>query len=96
MTEKKKYFEDRTSPSNLAAICGQYTGWGGLLFDYDCDGYLDIFIANGDAHHEYPEEAVLVRNDGKGNFVDVANQSGDYFKHKYVGRGSTVGDYDND
>ncbi len=96
LMNKKEYFEDRTSPSNLAAICGQYTGWGGLVFDYDCDGYLDIFIANGDAHHEYPEEAVLVRNDGKGNFVDVADKSGLYFKQKYVGRGATYGDYDND
>lgn len=96
LMNRKDYFEDRTSPSNLAAICGQYTGWGGLLLDYDCDGYLDIYIANGDPHHEYPEEAVLVRNDGEGNFVDVANQSGAYFKQKYVGRGATVGDYDND
>jgi hypothetical protein len=39
---------------------------------------------------------VLARNDGKGNFVDVADQSGDYFKQKYVGRGATYGDYDND
>ena len=90
------YFEDRTAPSNLAVVCGQYTGWGGLLFDYDCDGYLDLFVSNGDAHHEYTEEAVLVRNDGKGNFIDVAAVSGPYFKEKYVGRGSTFGDYDND
>jgi len=96
LMNRKDYFEDRTSPSNLAAICGQYTGWGGLLFDYDCDGCLDIYIANGDPHHEYPEEAVLVRNDGEGNFVDVAGKSGAYFKQKYVGRGATVGDYDND
>ena len=96
LMNRKDYFEDRTSPSNLAAICGQYTGWGGLLFDYDCDGYLDVFVANGDAHHEYAEGAVLARNDGKGNFVDVAGKSGEYFRQKYVGRGATCGDYDND
>ncbi|MHC4230888.1 MAG: CRTAC1 family protein, partial [Planctomycetota bacterium] len=70
--------------------------WGGILFDYDCDGYLDIFVANGNAHHEYTEEDVLMRNDGKGNFVDVADKSGPYFREKYVGRGATYGDYDND
>lgn len=96
LMNRKEYFEDRTEPTNLAVVCGQYTGWGGVLFDYDCDGYLDIFVANGNAHHEYTEEDVLMRNDGKGNFVDVAAQSGDYFKAKHVGRGATYGDYDND
>jgi hypothetical protein len=90
------FFEDSTASSNLAVVCGQYTGWGGILFDYDCDGYLDVFVANGNAHHEYTEEDSLLRNDGKGNFIDVAKQSGDYFKDKYVGRGATFGDYDND
>jgi len=90
------YFEDRTAPSRLAVVCGQYTGWGGLLLDYDNDGYLDVFVANGDAHHEYTEEDVLMRNDGTGSFVDVARQSGAYFTEKYVGRGATYGDYDND
>ncbi len=96
LMNKKDYFEDRTQPTNLAVVCGQYTGWGGVLFDYDCDGYLDIFIANGNAHHEYTEEDVLMRNDGTGSFVDVADKSGPYFREKYVGRGATSGDYDND
>jgi len=90
------YFEDRTARSNLAVVCGQYTGWGGLLFDYDNDGYLDVFVANGNAHHEYTEEDVLMRNDGKGNFLDVAVQSGPYFREKHVGRGAACGDFDND
>lgn len=96
MMNRGDYFEDRTSPSRLAVICGQYTGWGGLLFDYDNDGFVDVFVANGNAHHEYTEEDVLMRNDGKGNFVDVARRSGDYFHQKYVGRGATYADYDND
>ncbi|MHC4655604.1 MAG: CRTAC1 family protein [Planctomycetota bacterium] len=96
LMNRKDYFEDRTTPAKLALVCGQYTGWGGILFDYDCDGYLDIFVANGNAHHEYTEEDVLMRNDGKGNFVDVADKSGPYFREKYVGRGATYGDYDND
>jgi len=96
LMNRKDYFEDRTEPTGLAVVCGQYTGWGGVLFDYDCDGYLDIFIATGNAHHEYTEEDVLMRNDGKGNFVDVADKSGPYFKEKHVGRGATYGDYDND
>jgi len=96
LLNKGKTFVDMTAPSNVAVVCGQYTGWGGGLFDYDNDGYLDIFVANGDAHHEYTEEAVLLRNDGHGKFSDVADESGPYFRQKYVGRGAAFGDYDND
>jgi hypothetical protein len=91
-----EFFEDATSASGLALICGQYTGWGAVLQDFDNDGYLDLFVANGDAHHEYGEEAVMTHNDGKGNFVDVAARSGPYFRQKSVARGATWGDYDND
>lgn len=90
------YFEDRTDAMGLAVICGQYTGWGAALVDYDNDGYLDLFQANGDAHHEHIEEAMLVHNDGKGRFVDVASQSGECLKRKYVSRGVAAGDFDND
>jgi len=53
-------------------------------------------VANGNAHHEYTEEDVLMRNDGTGRFIDVADASGPYFREKHVGRGATFGDYDND
>ncbi len=91
-----EFFEDRTNHSKVAMACGQYTGWAGLLFDYDNDGYLDIFVANGNPHHEYAEEDVLLRNNGKGVFIDVSKDSGDYFGTKWVGRGATYADYDND
>jgi len=96
LVNRGAYFEDRTAQAGLAVICGQYIGWGGILFDYDNDGYLDIYVANGDAHKEFPDKAVLVRNDGKGSFIDVAKQSGEFFHHKYVSRGATWGDFDND
>jgi hypothetical protein len=91
-----EFFEDATNASGLAVICGQYTGWGAVLQDFDNDGHLDLFVANGDAHHEYGEEAVMARNDGTGRFIDVAARSGAYFKKKSVGRGATWGDIDND
>ncbi len=90
------FYADLIDRSGLAVICGQYTGWGAVLFDYDNDGYPDIFIANGNAHHEYVEDAVLARNDGTGVFVDVARGSGPYFDAKWVGRGATWGDFDDD
>jgi enediyne biosynthesis protein E4 len=93
---KGEFFEDQTNASGLALICGQYTGWGAVLQDFDNDGYLDLFVANGAAHHEYGEGAVMAHNTGKGKFVDVASRSGPYFAQKFVGRGATWGDFDND
>jgi hypothetical protein len=96
LMNRGKYFDDRITASKLAVMCGQYTGWGGVLFDYDNDGDLDIFVSNGNAHHEYTQEDVLAANDGKGDFHDVAIRSGKYFREKHVGRGTTFADYDND
>ena len=89
-------FEYRTSSAGLAVVMGQYTGWGPVLFDYDNDGWLDLFTTHGAAHHEYIEEDTLVRNKGDGNFEDVSMVSGQYFHEKYVGRGATYFDLDND
>jgi hypothetical protein len=91
-----EFYVDLVDRSGLAVICGQYTGWGAVLFDYDNDGHPDVFIANGNAHHEYVEDAVLARNDGTGVFVDVARGSGAYFDTKWVGRGATWADFDDD
>ncbi len=93
---KQGVYADATTQSGLAVLCGQYTGWGGLLCDFDNDGYPDLFIANGDPHHLYVEEAVLARWNGKGKFIDMARQSGEFFAHKYVGRGAAFADFDND
>ena len=71
-----RYFVDRTSRSGLAKIVGQYAGWGPCLFDYDNDGYLDVFVATGGAHHMHPEESVLARNVGNGQFQDVSTEIG--------------------
>jgi len=96
LVNKGKIFEDNVDPSNLALICGQFTGWGAVFFDYDNDGIVDLFMSTGDAHHLYPEDPVLAKNDGKGVFKDVARQSGEFFNHKWVSRGTASADYDND
>jgi hypothetical protein len=96
LSREGDFYADLIDSSGLAVICGQYTGWGAVLLDYDNDGYQDVFIANGNAHHEYPENAVLARNDGTGVFVDVARASGDFFATKRVSRGATWADFDDD
>lgn len=92
----KKGFVDRTVAAGLSQMLGQYAGWAGILLDYDNDGWLDIFVTHGDAHHEYVQEDSLMRNKGNSRFEDVSRASGPYFQEKYVGRGAAWGDLDND
>jgi hypothetical protein len=92
----KGRFRNMTDGSGISVMMGQYAGWGSVLFDYDNDGWLDIFTVHGNAHHEYVQEHTLARNRGDGRFEDVSRASGEYFQTKSVGRGLTWGDYDND
>jgi hypothetical protein len=73
-------------------------GSGGLLFDFDDDGWLDIFLVDGGS---FADPAVgrrarhrLFRNRGNGAFADVTAASG--IRHREYGMGACAGDYDND
>jgi hypothetical protein len=96
LSRKGDFYVDRQSESGLSVICGQYVGWGGVIFDFDNDGALDLFMSTGDAHHLYSEHPVLARNDGSGRFLDVSDRAGAYFQKKWVARGATWGDFDSD
>jgi len=90
------YFEEMSARMGMAAACGQYTSWSGNFFDFDHDGWIDMFISNGDPHQLIGEEDLLLRNDGGGRFLNISHLVGDDFQDKFVSRGSAVGDYDND
>jgi hypothetical protein len=75
------------------------TGNGAAWLDYDADGDLDLFIANGStlegqAKGEPGPGNRLYRNDGQGVFKDVTTESG--LRGGYWGSGVAAGDYDND
>ena len=81
----------------------KYVGWGTDLFDYDNDGDLDIFVANGHTfqyldNHELliPQKDQFFRYDGDGIFTDVSAATGVAAMPYRVGRGTAFGDYDND
>src|SRR5688572_17514778 len=73
-------------------------GSGGLFFDYDSDGWIDIFLVDGgsvvdpvlarQARHR------LFRNRRDGTFEDASARSG--IVHREYGMGACAGDYDND
>ena len=92
----ERFFEDKTAPSGVARISGQYVGWGTTFFDYDNDGWKDIFVVNGGLHHLITQEHSLLRNNRDGTFSDAASGAGAFFQTKTVGRGACFADYDND
>ena len=93
---KENFFIDTTADAGIARVAGQYVGWGDGIFDFDNDGWKDIFIVNGGLHWLIPMEDSLLRNNGNGTFTDVSDQAGSYFRTKKVGRGACFADYDND
>jgi len=90
------YFEEMSARMGVAAACGQYTSWSANYFDFDHDGYGDLFISNGHPHRLVGEEDLLLISDRGVRFVNVSNELGPDFQEKFVSRGSAVGDYDDD
>jgi hypothetical protein len=70
--------------------------WGAGLHDFDNDGDVDLFSANGAAETLVEKSPTLMSNDGTGRFVHVGGEAGPYFAGKRSGRGAAFGDYDND
>ena len=98
------FFMDNTIPSGIAEVTHGYLGWGIKFFDYDNDGFQDIFVANGhlmdnitvlEKHVSYPQKNLLFRNLGDGTFSNVVSEV-DGLSLKKVSRGAAIGDYDND
>ncbi|NSW94335.1 MAG: CRTAC1 family protein [Bacteroidales bacterium] len=89
-------YTDKAYASGLSTVCAQFVGWSSTFFDYDNDGDVDIFKTNGELKHLYGHEDQLLENIGGEKFKEVSLERGEYFKKEYVGRGTCVGDYDND
>ncbi len=89
-------FLDTTDEAGVGRVSGQYVGWGDGAFDFDNDGWKDIFILNGGLTWLIPMESALLRNNGNGSFTDVSTQAGPFFQARIVSRGACFADYDND
>jgi hypothetical protein len=74
------------------------TGTGALAFDYDDDGWVDIFLVNGSVLDGFPKGGAptnhLYRNKGNGTFEDVTERAG--LAQSGWGQAACAGDYDND
>lgn len=98
-------FRDQGALSGLGPASTQYTGWGTTWFDFDNDGLLDTFSANGtiialEGHDQmafpYDQHRLLFQNRGNGRLENVTSQAGASFEMSESGRGAAFGDIDND
>jgi hypothetical protein len=101
------WFEDRSLATGLATPSKGFTGFGTGWFDYDNNGWLDLFVANGGvrtvptlirAGDIYPlhQTNQLFANLGNGRFKEITAQAGKVFELSEVSRGAAFGDVDND
>ena len=92
-------FTDVSFSSKVAQVSLPYVGWGTKFFDYDNDGWADLFVANGHVYPQrgqYRQRSLLHHNNRDGTFSEVASQDGSALMEERVGRGVAFGDLDND
>jgi hypothetical protein len=98
-------FADESYESGVAEITLPFVGFGTFFFDFDHDGLLDVFVANGhiiDNVHlfgsvsTYREPNLVFQNQGGGRFLEKAASLGEALVSPNVARGAAPGDYDQD
>src|SRR5438270_257219 len=98
-------FVDEAPQSEVGRATLVTLGFGCFFFDYDNDGWPDIFVADGHIEDQiervqkrvsYAEPPHLFRNLGGGKFTEVTQQSGQVFAAPKVARGAAYADIDDD
>ena len=101
---KDETFSDVAQAHGVAQATRSLSGWGLKFFDYDNDGAIDLFLANGhpddmielySSQVKYREPLLLFHQEN-GKLRNVSGQAGPAFQKSFSARGLAVGDYNND
>ncbi len=100
----KGFFSDETFPSQLAMGTLKRSGWSLGLFDFNNDGFKDLFTANAHVNDNielyneqtYRQPNSLFLNLGDGRFQDVSTLAGPDFQVRRPHRGCAFADLNND
>ena len=101
---RNETFRDVAFKNEVAQATRLLSGWGLRFFDYDNDGALDLFLANGhpdDMIDNYSQqvkykEPLLLFHQENGQLRNVSAESGPVFAKSFPARGLAIGDYNND
>jgi enediyne biosynthesis protein E4 len=101
---KNETFADVAHKYGVAQATRLLSGWGLKFFDYDNDGALDLFLANGhpdDMIGDYSQqvkyrEPPLLFHQENGKFRNVSAEAGPVFTKAFAARGLAIGDFNND
>jgi hypothetical protein len=97
-------FQDVTGATGITKSTSRLTGWGAGTYDFDNDGYKDLFTANSDildnsgelAHRPFALPDAVFRNKGNFTFEDLSLAAGPTFSIPAAHRGAAFGDLNND
>jgi len=97
------FFADAADMVGVGSLSMNDVSWGTVFVDYDNDGYLDLFVVNGNTLED-PNNRKLLQaqpprllwNDQGLSYYDLAGASGDWLHKAWNGRGLAAADYDND
>jgi enediyne biosynthesis protein E4 len=100
----KESFHDVAFKNGVAQATRLLSGWGLKFFDYDNDGNVDLFLANGHPDdmidHYSPQvkyrEPLLLFHQENGELRNVSAEAGPVFSRVFPARGLAVGDFNND
>lgn len=105
LNQGKGNFVDATAVSGLARPTMEMSGWGNGIYDFDNDGWKDLFVARSNVMdnidllvpgRRYQEPNSVLHNLGNGKFEDVSSLAGSDFQATAAYRGVAFGDIDND
>ena len=100
----KGFFDEVSEHAGISGATRNVLSFGGGFFDFDNDGWLDLFIADGSVYPEieqvsseikYKQINKLFHNEHNGQFADVTATAGDGFTVPHAGRGVAFADFNN-
>jgi len=98
-------FRDVSYAADITLPSWRFLGWGKAFFDFDHDGWEDLFVANGHIYPQvdrfrmdvtYLQPKLFFRNLANGRFREISGELGGSLRQPSSSRGAAIADFDND